>query len=279
MNYRHIFHAGNFADVFKHTILTSLILALQRKDKACCYFDTHAGIGFYDLSLPVARRSGEYKEGIARIFDSKTAPPIVTAYLSAIKDMNKESNGLHYYPGSPVITHKLLRPQDRMVLSELHPDDHLLLNNTFYRDNQVAVHQLDGYQLLKAFLPPKERRGLVLIDPPFEDKAEFKNIVAALRMSLKLWETGVYAIWYPIKDRLAVRNFLRQLQRSVTTKILLAELLIMPENAPLQLKGCGMVIINPPWQLEQQLQPEVQWLWQHLAPTKEGRWQVEWLRA
>lgn len=279
MNYRHIYHAGNFADVFKHTILVALILALQHKEKACCYIDTHAGIGFYDLAATAARRSNESQQGIARIFANTATPPFVKHYIDIVKLLNQDNNTLRYYPGSPVLIHQLLRLQDRLLLSELHPEDYLQLRQVFQRDKQVTTYQQNGYQLLKAVLPPRERRGLVLIDPPFEDKAEFNHIVAAMTEALKRWETGIYTIWYPIKDRLAVHNFLRQLQRNIIKPMLQAELLIMSEHAPLQLKGCGMVIINPPWQLDEQLKAELAWLWQQLAINAAGSWKVEWLRA
>lgn len=282
MNYRHIYHAGNFADVFKHSLLVLLMKSLLRKDKPICYLDTHAGLGIYDLHAEAAKKTLEYQLGIGRVLDCAAAeiPAEVLPYLNIVKDLNNSNkkpinktsiigNELHYYPGSSFIVRSLLRSDDSMILMELHPDDVLLLKQTFVKDKQVAVHHLDGYQGLKAFLPPKERRGLVLIDPPFEQKNEFELILKGIDIALSRWPTGVYAIWYPIKDFTLVDNFRRSLSK-VNIPYFIGEMLI---DKPAQLKkfvGCGMAILNPPWQFDAVLNKVLPWLWRVLSSGQNG---------
>ncbi|MDX1252637.1 MAG: 23S rRNA (adenine(2030)-N(6))-methyltransferase RlmJ [Gammaproteobacteria bacterium] len=273
MNYRHSYHAGNFADVFKHVILTLLLQALRAKDKPFCYFDSHAGAGRYDLLGEAAQKTGEYREGIARFWEGPPAPPEMADYLAAVRAVN-EGGGLRCYPGSPRIARHLLRAQDRMVLMELHPEEAHALRREFRGDPQVRVHHMDGFSALKAFLPPQERRGLVLIDPPFERADEFDHMAGALQAAHARWSTGIYAIWYPLKDPHEIRRFHRQLAASGLRKLLLAE--ISFDAVPGQLYGCGMVILNPPWKLDEQLN--------RLLPALLARFQfargvakVEWL--
>jgi len=202
MNYRHIYHAGNFGDVFKHAILTLLIQNLLRKDTSFCYLDTHAGIGVYNLLSTAAQKTKEYESGIVKLLKCENYPKELDTYLGIVKKLHEG-----YYPGSPYIVRSLLRPIDRMILLELHDDDIITLKQQFWNDKQVAVHHYDGYQGLKAFLPPKEHRGLVFMDPPFEQPNEFDQIIVALKMATKRWATGIYAVWYPIKDLKAVNKF------------------------------------------------------------------------
>lgn len=276
MNYRHSFHAGNFADIFKHIILVLLIQALLRKEKSFCYMDTHAGVGLYDLNSEASQKTLEYQNGIQLIQQAPHPPPAVKTFLNIVKEINQRenSNQLRFYPGSPRIARALLTPNDRMILSELHPVDSQELKKEFFKDPQVAVHQLTGYQSLKAFLPPTERRGLVLIDPPFEKIDEFDQLYDGVMMALKRWSTGIYALWYPIKNRIAVDRFLRRLKISID-KILVTELAISSEISTNSLKACGMAIINPPWQLEDELKQVISWLWQILSPDKQGGFIVE----
>lgn len=279
MNYRHLYHAGNFADVFKHIILTLLIVNLKNKDKAFCYLDTHAGIGFYDLSLTEAQKTHEYESGILKLLQQKNFPTEFTDYLKIINLVNKNSkNDLQFYPGSPLIVKYLLRPQDRMILCELHPEDVQLLKQEFMQDKQAAVHHMDGYQALKAFLPPAEKRGLVFIDPPFEQPNEFDTLKTWLDFVYQRWPTGIYAVWYPRKDIPQVKKFLQSLQNSQWSKILVIELNIYPEDSPQGLNGCGMVIINPPWKLDEELKKIMPWLLKVLAGSENGNFRVDWLR-
>lgn len=273
MNYRHIYHAGNFADVFKHSILTLLIQSLLRKEKPFCYLDTHAGIGVYDLQSIEAQKTKEYESGIELLLKCKNHPSELDAYLDVVKKLNlhchtrtetgaKSSVGtIRLYPGSPYIVRNLVRPCDNLILLELHKEDVVVLKQQFFNDKQVAVHHYDGYQGLKAFLPPKERRGLVLIDPPFENKDEFDRIIFSLKIGLSRWSTGIYAIWYPIKDPLAISKFKRDLKALNIQNILINEMVVCEENDLSDLFiGCGMVIINSPWQIDIQINTVVAWL-------------------
>lgn len=270
MNYSHSYHAGNFADVFKHAILVSLIQALQRKENAFCYIDTHAGAGLYDLSSLAASKGKEYASGISLVLKDKTLPGLIKTYIGCVQKMNPQP-GLRYYPGSPSIARSLLRPQDRAVLSELHPRVFQTLKDSFEHDKQVSAHLLDGYQSLKAFLPPKERRALILIDPPYEQPNELAHIAATLPMALKRFATGVYAIWYPIKDRPPIERFYQTLKDSIEQPMLAVEFSIYPETSAQHLNGCGMIIINPPWQLDDQIKSYLPQLWSTLSQKNLGQ--------
>lgn len=276
LSYRHAFHAGNHADVLKHAILALLLEALHAKETPFRYLETHAGAGAYDLDSPEARRNAEHGQGIGRIRARADAPPALSGYLAAL-DAVGGPGGRARYPGSPRVARRLLRPDDRMVLCELHPADHALLRAEFAGDRQVAVHRIDGYQGLKAFLPPPERRGLVLIDPPYEVKDEYRRVVDALRAAHRLWPTGVYALWYPVLDTTTHARLLRDLARSGLRRALLAEIRVRPEDGPRGMKGSGMVIINPPWRLDRTLEALLPWLWGALDPERRGGWRVEWL--
>ena len=268
MNYRHLYHAGNFADVVKHVILTLLIQDLLRKEKPFCYLDTHAGSGCYDLQSASAQKTREYETGISRILQQKDYPVEIENYLSAVKAVAP------FYPGSSRIVRPFLRDHDRMILTELHSQECALLKQEFHHDKQVSVHNTDAYQALKAWLPPKERRGLVLIDPPYEQNNEREQIIAGLKTAFERWPTGIYAIWYPLKNNIWVQHFHRLLKKSGFEKILIAELSIYPEDTPLSLYGCGMIIINPPWQFDIQLKNLMPWLWQVLSPQQQGNYRV-----
>lgn len=251
MNYRHIFHAGNFADVFKHAVLSLLLKSLHRKDKPFCYLDTHAGAGRYDLTSAAAQKTGEFRAGIARLWKEAPAPELAD-YLAAVRALN-DGDALRFYPGSPRIARFFLRPQDRAVLLELQPEEGARLKNEFAGDRQVTVQAQDGYAGLKAFLPPPERRGLVMIDPPYESDKEWDQVVEELRLAHARWDSGMYALWYPIKDRAPVERFQRQLVASGIRKVLLVELSPYPEDTAFRLNGCGMLVVNPPWKLEESL--------------------------
>jgi 23S rRNA (adenine2030-N6)-methyltransferase len=250
MNYRHAFHAGNFADVFKHAVLLTLLDALTSKDKPLCYLETHAGAGSYALEEERARKTGEWCDGIGRLFAMPHAPEPLRRYADAVRACNPDGK-LRIYPGSPLLAANALRPHDRLVLCELQSDEAKALRALFRNDARVHMHQRDGYAALRALLPPAERRGLVLIDPPFEQQAqEFRVIEAALAESHTRWPTGVYAVWYPIKQRAAIRPFERWLSGRKFKEVLIAELLVRADDSPLRLNGCGMAIVNTPWRLD-----------------------------
>lgn len=277
MNYRHSYHAGNFADVFKHTQLVLLLQCLYGKESPFCYLDTHAGAGRYDLHGTSAQKTGEYLQGVMRLRARDDVPAVLADYLDAVHALNPGADDLRYYPGSPCIAHHLLRPQDRMVLMEMHPDDAVLLKREFRGDKRVHVHHTDGYQGLKAFVPPIEKRGLVLIDPPFEEGNEFERLVENLHIAYQRWRTGIFAVWYPLKDDIRVQHFHRQLIASGMRKLLRVELCLHTRPPVNTLYGCGMIIVNPPWQYDEKLQALLPQLLASLQPDGEGGTRVEWL--
>lgn len=217
LSYRHSFHAGNHADVVKHIVQSLIIESLKQKDKAFVYHDTHSGAGRYDLSDDHAEKTGEYKQGIGQIWQCDDAPDALAPYLDAIRSLN-DGDELRYYPGSPKVGRTLLRDQDRAMFTELHPTDFPLLLQEFRGDRQVKMFKEDGYARLKASLPPKERRGVVLIDPPYELKHEYQDVVDAIGESIERWATGTYAIWYPVVYRKNIDLITRGLENSAFVK-------------------------------------------------------------
>jgi 23S rRNA (adenine2030-N6)-methyltransferase len=278
MNYRHAYHAGNFADVLKHTVLLALIEAMQAKPAPFCYIDTHAGSGNYALDGFEAKKTGEYKDGITRLHPAEKVPPLLQRWRNLILSGEGNEQGLKYYPGSPLQVARLLRPGDSAQLCELHTEEAAKLRELLHRDPRMHVHQRDGYEALKALLPPKEKRGLVLIDPPYEaQEAEYKLIEKALKEALQRWPAGVYAVWYPIKLRSQVQPFLRGLQRSGAKRVLRAELLVHPDDSPLRLNGSGMVILNAPWNLDDTLREPLRALASLLSLERPAEWKLDWL--
>jgi 23S rRNA (adenine2030-N6)-methyltransferase len=276
VNYRHLFHAGNFADVFKHAALMLLLRALHKKDTPICYLDTHAGIGRYDLAAPEAQRSPEHRDGIGRLWKKVPLSGALADYVEAVRAFNPDGQ-LRFYPGSPHVARRLLREQDRVILCEKHPEEYRRLRDEFAGDAQAAVHERDGFAALKALLPPRERRGVVLIDPPYEQPDEFEQILNALETARTRWPTGIYAIWLPIKNRAAVTQFYDGVKASGWRKVLAAEFILFPEDTAFRLNGCGMVFINPPWEFDEPLRALLPELQQHLARAQNGQSSVDWL--
>ncbi|MDH5536086.1 MAG: 23S rRNA (adenine(2030)-N(6))-methyltransferase RlmJ [Betaproteobacteria bacterium] len=276
LSYRHLFHAGNFADVFKHSLLARLLTALCAKDKAWCYLDTHAGTGRYDLSHPWAQKVREYENGISRLWGRRDLPALLAPYMAAVQAANP-AHDLKCYPGSPLIARWLARPGDRLVLSELNQKDCAALNELFARDKQVQVQLMDGYQALKAFLPPQERRGLVLIDSSFDRAREFDRVTKALAEAHARFATGTYAVWYPLMEKSAMRGFEREILKTGIRKVLKLELTVEPENWTLTVPGCGMLVVNPPWTFEEEARTLLDWLWITLANAGAGGVKVDWL--
>lgn len=277
LSYRHGFHAGNFADVHKHVVLTLLIAALRHKEKGFCYLDTHAGAGRYDLRGEFAAKLREHEHGIGRVWPAGDWPPELEPYRAAVRAANAGKEALRYYPGSPLIVRGMLREQDRMVLMELHNTEAPALTQLFAGDRQVTVHHQDGYPGLKAHLPPKERRGLVLIDPAYELPDEFERVVGGVEEIHRRWPTGMTAIWYPVQSRTMVTRLQRLLRETGLRKMLVCELLVQPDDVPKRLNGSGMIIINPPWQLDAQLVPVMRWLDRILAIAPHVPPHVAWL--
>lgn len=273
MNYRHAYHAGNFADVFKHSILALVIGQLRRKDAPFAVLDTHAGAGLYDLDGPLAAKTGEWQAGIGRVLAADDAPPEALPYLEAVRAMPRP--GL--YPGSPALALALMRPQDRLMAVELHPEECRALKSAIGADSRAAIHALDGYAALKALLPPRPlARGLVLIDPPFEEKDELHRMADGLALGLARWPQGIFALWYPIKSRRPVDAFLDGLAVPGRPPILVAELNLRRGDDPFRLNGNGLVLVNPPWKLDEVLPTLLAWLARTLAP-EEGGWRLDWL--
>ena len=275
LSYRHAFHAGNHADVFKHWVLSLILEALGRKDKPYFVLDTHAGAGRYALESSMARKNSEFSGGIGRIWRHPERFSALEPYLSAVRTTNPGEQ-IRSYPGSPRIIRHFLRPQDRLVLTELHPTDSVLLAREFEGDRQVRVEVRDGYEALKALLPPSERRGLVHIDPAFERKDERPRLVQALSEAHRRWSTGIYAIWYPIQDRGGADDLCRRIQRLQIPKTLVAECAIaLPARE--SLTGSGMILINPPYSLEEQLREGLPALVDGLESPEGGSFRLEWL--
>ena len=250
MNYRHAFHAGNHADVLKHVVLLGVLEALERKQAPFFVLDTHAGRGQYLLQGEQSDRTGEARGGIFRLFVLRGLPPLVQHYLRRVQADNPVG-ALVNYPGSPLLAAQAMRAQDRLVACELQPDEARALGHLFERDGRVQVLARDGYGAVKALLPPKERRGVVLIDPPYEAQDdEFPRILESLRDGLERWPTGIFAVWYPIKRRRSVLPFLRKAAALPVKSSLVAEVMVRPDDSPLRLNGSGMLVLNPPWKLD-----------------------------
>ena len=280
MNYRHIYHAGNFADVLKHAVLARLVTYMQGKDKAFRVLDTHAGIGLYDLSSEEAQKTGEWLDGIGRLL-AEDLPPAVAAvlepYLKVVNELNPEG-GLTHYPGSPKIARMLFRPQDRLSAMELHPDDYETLRRLFDNDFQSRITHLDGWLSLGAHLPPKEKRGIVLVDPPFEIEGEYERLVDGLEKAVRRFPGGVYCLWYPIKKNAPIAEFHKALKETGIPKILCAELTVKSDRGlTTGLTGSGLIIVNPPYTLKQELDVLLPFLKERLAQDRFASARSFWL--
>jgi len=279
LNYRHAFHAGNFADVVKHIILTRILAYLMRKDAAFRVLDTHAGLGIYDLFGDQAGKTGEWQDGIGRLIDTglpQQAAALIAPYLEAVRAQNPDGN-LRYYPGSPFVTRHMLRAQDRLMGFELHPIDADRLRENFAGDIQTRITQLDAWKIFGTHLPPKEKRGLVLIDPPFEEKGEFIRMTKSLVQGHQRWPGGTYAYWYPIKEPGEVDAYIKALKSTGIPKILRLELTIRPPSTPPRLHGTGMIVVNPPFVLEEEMRILLPVLADRLGDEGRGRWSVDWV--
>ncbi len=282
MNYRHAFHAGGFADVIKHIVLVRILTYLQEKPAAFRVIDTHAGAGLYDLTSDEARRGGEWLTGIARLMQarfSETVLPLLAPYLDIVRAFNPQRD-LEAYPGSPLIARALLRPQDRLTACEVEPKARKRLIDALRRDTQARVVDLDGWMALPAFVPPNERRGLVLIDPPFEQKDEFERMAEGFAQAFAKWPTGSYLLWYPVKSRRATDNLARQVAEAAGAgaqpgKCLRLEFSVAPQAAEAGLISAGLLIVNPPWKLLGELKAILPELEKPLGQGGAGRFRLE----
>lgn len=293
MNYRHQFHAANFADVLKHAVLLHLLRALQAKAKGLLYLDTHAGRGGYDLAAAAVgtslARAPEWPHGLGRLLSRTDLPPELTSYLVAVQTFDRATQGetqragasdgpLRFYPGSPWLAAAHLRPQDRAILCERQPDEAAALAAAFSGRRGLSVQKIDGYTAVRASLPPPERRALVLIDPPFESSDEWSSILDALEAGLARLPGGTFAIWYPLTTRARVDVFYRQfLAFRDLPPCYTVELLIGGEDAGLKLWGCGLLVINPPWGSARPLDHLARWLAPVLAQGPGATGGLHWL--
>lgn len=278
MNYRHAYHAGNFADVMKHAVLAAVIDLMKRKPTPFRFIDTHAGVGVYDLSGDQATKTGEWRQGIARVLAAERpaeADDALAPYLGVVAEVG--GGDLRHYPGSPEVARRLLRADDRIVLNELHPVDAAELAARYAGDKRVKVLSLDGWMALKSLLPPKERRGVVLVDPPFEEPGEFRRLLAALQAAHRRFATGVVLLWYPIKDRAAVAAFQAEVVASGLARLLSVELSVRSPKPVQELSGAGLVILNPPFGLEPRLEAMMPFLARAMALEGAGEHRLAWL--
>ena len=282
MNYRHHFHAGNFADVMKHVLLLQILTRLNQKDKPYRYIDTHGGAGKYDLSTSEAQKSGEFLNGIHRLVkldDSikRNAPEGVQQYLKIVEKM-REGSGKGAYPGSPWFALEGMREIDKATIFEMQRD---VFQQLYYnvRDKRAGLHERDAYEGLFGVIPPKEKRGLVMIDPPYEvERKDFPQLVDLIATAYKKWPTGVFAIWYPIKDRAMIDRFEKKMIKTGIRRQLICEVCVWPDDTPVGLNGCGLLVINPPWKFSEDADEALQWLFPYLRMSENGgHAAVRWL--
>ncbi len=282
MNYRHAFHAGNFADVVKHVVLARILAYLEQKDAPYRVLDTHAGAGLYDLTSDEALRGGEWLTGIARIMQarfSETPAPLLKPYLDIVRAFN-QNRDLVAYPGSPLIARALLRPQDHLTACEVEPKARKRLIDALRRDTQARVVELDGWLALPAFVPPNERRGLVLIDPPYQQKDEFERLAGGFAQAFAKWPTGSYLLWYPVKSRRATDGLARHVAATVAAAsspgtCLRLEFSVAPQSTEPGLTSAGLLIVNPPWKLSAELKAILPELEKPLGLGGAGRFRLE----
>ncbi len=289
-SYRHGFHAGNHADVLKHFVLTQLLGYLNQKPAPYMVIDTHAGAGVYQLDSDYATKSGESEEGVALLWGRDDAPAAISEYLQVIKDMNPAGR-LRHYPGSPFLAERLMREQDRLRVFEMHPTDSKLLAENFRkleahaaangqksnaRGTRVQLQRADGFAGLKALLPPPSRRGLILMDPSYEDKDDYRKVKVAIEDAQKRFATGTYAIWYPVLGRLESQQLPERLKRVAASEWLNVTLTVAgPASQEQGLRSSGVFIINPPWTLEAILKDIMPWLTQALAQDDGARFVIQ----
>lgn len=276
LSYRHSYHAGNFADVLKHTVMTSILDYLLQKDKAFCYLDTHSGCGAYQLDSAQSLKTGEFNNGIGALWNLQDLPVPVARYLDQVKAFNGEG-ALLSYPGSPMICNQMRRDEDRMFLFELHSNEFTNMRGNFSGDRSIKMSNTDGLQGLIANMPPKERRGLVLIDPSYEIKTEYDEVVETLIAAHRRFATGTYALWYPVVKRVLITKMERALKASGIKNIQLFELGIETDREERGMTSSGMIVINAPWTLKAEMQQSLPFLADSLGLNGEGFYRIETL--
>ncbi|MDH5424589.1 MAG: 23S rRNA (adenine(2030)-N(6))-methyltransferase RlmJ [Gammaproteobacteria bacterium] len=273
LSYRHAFHAGNHADVLKHVVLMQILAYMQQKEKPFLYVDTHAGAGLYDLRGDWACKTHEYESGIARLWCNTELPEILQNYLQAVQNLNAPGS-LDIYPGSPWLAHEMLRPQDKARLFELHSNEFNILSDNFSSTKNIKCEQGDGFKALTAILPPESRRAVVLIDPPYEIKTDYQTVVQAVKAAYKRFATGIYMIWYPVINRRVIDQLEQELADSGMRNIVQFELSVTADATASGMTGSGMIVLNPPWQLEQSMKACLPWLQKQLALDETAAYRV-----
>jgi len=279
VNYQHEFHAGNFADVFKHAVLCRILHYLRGKPAAFRVIDTHAGAGLYELTGEKAMRGGEWQGGIGRLMAAQLPSAIaalLSPYLEVVRAVN-DRDRLRVYPGSPALARAWLRPQDRLIACELEPKAAVSLHRNLRGDSRIKTLTVDGWTALNAYVPPKERRGVVLVDPPFEADHDFPRLASGLAAAHRKWATGIYTLWYPIKGRRDPDALAKRVRRLALAKALRAEVLVTPLSDPSRLNGAGIIVVNPPWTLESELSALLPALSGILGRDGKGGFRLDWL--
>lgn len=274
LSYRHSYHAGNHADVIKHLVQVAIIDYLLKKDKPFCYHDSHAGAGLYSLESEHALKTAEYETGIGKLWHHQPINPAVQSYLQVVKSLNSD-NDLSFYPGSPKIAELMLRPSDSIQATELHPTDYPILASQFTRRRYSRIEKQDAWAGFKAMLPPLHKRGLVLIDPPYELKHEYEDVVAGLKLAYQRFPQATYAIWYPVIERASVEAFIRELVNTGIKNQLRIELCPLADTNSYGMTGSGMLVINPPYTLADTMRQALTEIQPLVAPN--GDWQVHQL--
>lgn len=274
LSYRHSYHAGNHADVLKHTVLALCIEYLKEKEKPFVYIDTHAGAGRYRLQSQHAEKTGEYLSGVDRIWQTPNKPTGIMPYLQVLQRYNNQPQ-LKCYPGSPLIAKQLLRLEDRLHLTELHSSDYPLLRHEFLKDKRATVLREDGYHQLKSRLPPKERRGIVLLDPSYELKTDYYACVDALREGHRRFSTGIFLLWYPVVSRSQTQRMVNTLVATGIKRIVQIELAVKPDNTQKGMTASGILVVNAPWQLMSTMESILPWLHAALVPEKIGGYTIK----
>jgi len=278
LSYRHSYHAGNYADVLKHTVLIHILEHFKKKEKPFCYVDTHAGAGAYSLQSEQAEKTQEYKQGIAELWGNTDLPSSVQAYIEQIKQANSDGQ-LSYYLGSPKIAQQRLRSQDQLKLYELHNTEIGLLKGLMGQDRRVQIFHEDGFKHSVGLMPPQQRRGLVLIDPSYEIKTEYQQVFELLESLYKRFATGTYALWYPVVDRARIDNLERMIKSSKLNNVQLYELAQSADSDLHGMTASGMIVINPPWTLKTEMEEALPYLAKHLGLNKAGSYRIEQLTA
>ena len=279
VNYRHAFHAGNVGDVFKHVVLITLLDRLVTKPAPLFYLDTHAGRGSYDLRGSEATRGAEWMEGVGRLLAAEGMPPEVDRYVNMIRAFNAggPSSDMRFYPGSPLLSLRILRKEDRKVFVEVQPEEAAQLREATRGRRNLSVLEEDGYAVLKAQLPPRENRGLVLIDPPYEAATELDDLGRNITAAHQRWPNGLFCAWYPLKADQDASHLHSAVVNAGIRKVLVLELSVRPADSPAGLIGSGLMLINPPWQLDDRMRIVLPALHQRLSLAGEGMTRVEWL--